>query len=113
MSAPRRASVRVDGVPAGTLTEGADGVEFAYLEAWLARPDAVPVSLALPLRRAPYRTRSLHPFFENLLPEGWLLELSTAALKIPKDDVFGLLVATCRDCVGAVEVVPLDDEGAA
>jgi hypothetical protein len=45
------------------------------------------------------------PFFENLLPEGWLLELSTSKLKISKDDAFGLLLATCAGCIGAVEVV--------
>jgi len=49
-------------------------------------------------------------FFENLLPEGWLLELATKKLKISKDDAFGLLLATCADCVGAVEILPLPDE---
>jgi HipA-like protein len=34
-----------------------------------------------PLRSEPYESRGLHPFFENLLPEAWLLELSTAKLK--------------------------------
>jgi HipA-like protein len=29
-------------------------------------------------------------------------------LKIPKDDAFGLLLATCDDCVGAVEVLADD-----
>ncbi len=65
---------------------------------------AVPLSLTLPLRSEPFEARGLLPFFENLLPEGWLLELSTAKLKIPKDDAFGLLLATCADCVGAVEI---------
>lgn len=41
----------------------------------------------------------------NLLAEGWLLELSLRKLKIAADDYFGLLLATCRDCVGAVEIV--------
>ena len=37
--------------------------------------------------------------------QGWLLELSVSRLKISKDDTFGLLLATCADCMGKVEVV--------
>ena len=107
----RRAIVRLDGQPVGTLIERGRRVTFRYTDDWLQRRDAVPVSLTLPLRAEPYVTDGLHPFFENLLPEGWLLELATKKLKVSKDDAFGLLVATCADCVGAVEIVR-DDGGA-
>lgn len=90
---------------AGVLKETATGTSFAYDPAWLAA-QAEPISLTMPLREAPYEATGLHPFFENLLPEGWLLEIATEKLKIPKDDAFGLLLATCADCVGAVEIVP-------
>ncbi len=102
----RAGIVHLDGARVGTLRETEAGVAFQYDEAWLERTGAVPVSLTLPLRREPYLSRSLHPFFENLLPEGWLLELSTRKLKIAKDDAFGLLLATCADCIGAVEILP-------
>lgn len=102
----REAMVRLDGQPVGKLTESGRQVTFAYDVQWLTRPDAVPVSVTIPLRPEPYVTDGLHPFFENLLPEGWLLELATKKLKIPKDDAFGMLLATCADCVGAVEIVP-------
>lgn len=112
MTAGRIARVQLDGVLAGSLIEDEDGCIFQYDESWLASADAVPISLTLPLRSEPYRSRHLHPFFENLLPEGWLLDLSTARLKIARDDAFGLLLATCRDCVGAVEILPAaSDEG--
>ena len=62
----------------------------------------------MPLRAEAYESRGLLPFFENLLPEGWLLELATAKLKISKDDAFGLLLATCADCPGAVGVETLE-----
>jgi len=102
----RRAAVRIDGRRVGELVETAEGhTRFVYDAEWLSRPDAVPVSLTLPLRAGAYDSRGLHPFFENLLPEGWLLQLSTTKLKIPADDEFGLLIATCADCVGAVEIV--------
>jgi serine/threonine-protein kinase HipA len=102
----RAAVVRIDGQPVGRIEEReGGGTRFTYDAAWLARADAVAVSLTLPLRAAPYESRTLHPFFENLLPEGWLLEIATTKLKIAKDDAFGLLIATCADCVGAVEVI--------
>lgn len=103
----RRARVRLAGQLTGLLEEIDRGqIRFTYEVQWLGRPDAVPISLTLPLRPEPYTSPGLHPFFENLLPEGWLLELSTKKLKIAKDDVFGLLLATCRDCIGAVEIEP-------
>ena len=107
----RRGIVRLAGRHVGVLEETEQGSSFRYDAAYLVSKEAVPISLTLPLREAPYESRGLHPFFENLLPEGWLLELSTAKLKISKDYAFGLLLATCADCIGAVEVLP--DESAA
>ncbi len=106
----RRAIVQLDGQPAGTLSEAGREITFRYDPEWLANPKAVPVSLTLPLVQAPYVTDGLHPFFENLLPEGWLLELTTTSLKISKDDAFGLLIATCFDCIGAVEILSIKEE---
>ena len=101
----RAAIVRLDGQRVGTIEETETGMRFQYDPDWLMEPEAVPVSLTMPLRAEPYESTGLHPFFENLLPEGWLLEMATSKLKIPKDDAFGLLLATCVDCVGAVEIV--------
>lgn len=105
----RAATVRIDGQPVGTLREQGREILFQYDSAWIASPQAVPVSLTLPLRAAPYVSNGLHPFFENLLPEGWLLELATKKLKVAKDDAFGLLLATCADCVGAIEIIAGND----
>ncbi len=106
----RVAQVRIDGKPVGILTEAGRQTTFQYAPQWLDNAEAVPVSLTLPLRPEPYVSEGLHPFFENLLPEGWLLELATKKLKIAKDDAFGLLLATCADCVGAVEILPAGTE---
>jgi serine/threonine-protein kinase HipA len=102
----RLATVKLSGRPVGTIEEIGDQTTFTYSADWLKQPDAVPVSLTLPLRSEPYISKGLHPFFENLLPEGWLLEVSSKTLKISKDDPFGMLLATCSDCVGAVEIEP-------
>jgi serine/threonine-protein kinase HipA len=107
----RKGIVSLDGVRVGIIEETEGGTRFSYDDSWRSKPDAVPVSLTLPLQKEPYESRGLHPFFENLLPEGWLLELSTSKLKISKDDAFGLLLATCADCVGAAEIIMADDGG--
>ncbi len=100
----RVGQVKLNGSAVGVIEEREGRFVFTYSPDWLARPDAVPVSLTLPLRAQPYVTEKLHPFFENLLPEGWLLDVTANTLKISKDDPFGLLLATCQDCVGAVEI---------
>lgn len=102
--------VLLAGTPVGLIEETDGTTTFTYSPEWLARKDAVPVSLTLPLRTEPYVSAGLHPFFENLLPEGWLLDVSSKKLKISKSDPFGLLLATCGDCVGAVEIEPLERE---
>ena len=106
----RTGKVLLDGELVGKIEEIDDQTSFMYSPEWLQRKDAVPVSLTLPLRPEPYMSKGLHPFFENLLPEGWLLEVSSKKLKISKDDAFGLLLATCGDCIGAVEIEPTDRE---
>jgi HipA-like protein len=108
----RRALVRLDGQMVGTFVETERGTRFTYDPAWLQRPDAVPISLALPLAPEPYDWPGLHPVFENLLPEGWLLGIATTKLRIAPDDGFGLMLATCADCVGAVEILPMPGETA-
>lgn len=108
---PRRSEVRLDGTRVGVVEETDDGTRFTY-DAGYVTADAEPISVTLPVRAQPYDwPRTLHPFFMNLLPEGWLLEISTKALKISADDAFGLLSATCADTIGAVEIValPADD----
>ena len=106
----RRARVRIDGRSCGVLEElPHGGSRFTYDDAWLEAPDAPAVSLTMPLRTEPYESRTLLPFFANLLPEGWLLEVARTKLKVSREDAFGILVGTCADCIGAVEVVPMDD----
>ncbi len=105
----RRGIVSVDGQRVGILEETEGGSRFTYDTARVQTPGAAAVSLTMPVRIEPYEAKGLLPFFENLLPEGWLLEIATSKLKIAREDPFGLLLATCADCIGAVEVRPLED----
>lgn len=108
----RRGAVLLDDRRVGVITETADGrsTRFTYDADWLGRSDAEEIALTMPLRAEPYQADDLLPFFANLLPEGWLLDVTTAKLKLSKDDAFGILLATCRDCPGAVSVEPIDPE---
>ncbi|MCX5790555.1 MAG: HipA N-terminal domain-containing protein [Elusimicrobia bacterium] len=94
---------------AGMLTKKADGFEFAYDSSYLSDPEAAPISLGMPLRRKEYRSKELFPFFEGLLPEGWLLDMICATAKLDKDDRFRLLLHTGGDPVGAVSVTPAEE----
>lgn len=104
----RRSEVRLDGRRVGVIEETDEGTRFTYAADY-ASGAAQPVSVTMPVRVEPYDwPRTLHPFFMNLLPEGWLLEISTKALKISSDDYFGLLSAACADTIGAVEIFALE-----
>lgn len=59
----RRGRVLFCGEPAGEIRERDEGYEFAYDSRWQAHPAAQPVSLALPLRAAAYRSRTMIPFW--------------------------------------------------
>ena len=95
---------------AGTLSKRSGCYVFQYHPAYLARPDAHPVSLSLPLQSKPFEFTSFPPFFDGLLPEGWLLDLSSSKFKIDPRDKFSLLLALGNDGIGAVSVQPLEDQ---
>jgi serine/threonine-protein kinase HipA len=92
---------------AGLLEEREHGYRFTYLPEYLAAPQALPVSLLLPLQVEPYEDKRLFPFFDGLIPEGWLLEIAEDSWKLNPRDRMGLLLACCRDCIGAVGVLPI------
>jgi len=94
---------------AGVLTKKVDSFEFVYDSGYLSSSVAAPISLSMPLREEKYESKELFPFFDGLLPEGWLLDLDCAAAKIDKNDKFRLLLHTGRDPVGAVSVRPMEE----
>ena len=84
--------------------ETEEGYEFSYNEDYLKREDAVSVSLTLPLQKEAYKATVLFPFFDGLIPEGWLLGVVSRNWKINQNDRFGLLLSVCRDCIGDVNI---------
>lgn len=89
---------------AGRLEETEDGYEFYYLPSYLADKGAEAVSITFPLSTEKYSYRYLFPFFDGLIPEGWLLAVATDNWKLNPRDRMGLLLKCCHDCIGAVSV---------
>ena len=104
----RAANVYVCGIFAGILRETDEGFSFQYDSGYLARPDAPGVSLTLPKRPEIYSSATMFPFFDGLIPEGWLLDIVTENRGVDPADRFGLLLSACRDPIGNVSIQKKD-----
>lgn len=104
MDAFRSAYVYVRNHFAGILSETDSGYQFVYEKDYLTSEEAAPVSLTLPLSTEPYLSTTLFPFFDGLIPEGWLLNVVSRNWKIDVKDRFGLLLVACKDCIGSVSI---------
>ncbi|WP_213195817.1 HipA N-terminal domain-containing protein [Cloacibacterium caeni] len=91
---------------AGLLTENEEGYFFVYESQYLENSNSKPVSLTLPLQKAAFQSKILFPFFDGLIPEGWLLNIAIDNWKINPRDRFGLLLSMCRDCIGCISIIP-------
>lgn len=103
----KQAAVYLRNVKTGILTEDEKGYTFLYDTDYLSSANAESISLTLPLSDKPYHDKVLFPFFDGLIPEGWLLDIAEKNWKIDARDRMSLLLACCRDCIGAVGVVPI------
>ncbi len=95
---------------AGILIEDEEGYHFQYDKNYLTTKASQPISLTLPLIEEAYNSKVLFPFFDGLIPEGWLLGIVEKNWKLNIRDRMSILLLTCRDCIGAVSVEPINDE---
>jgi serine/threonine-protein kinase HipA len=102
----RKAEIKFDDLTAGWLNQDENGFHFKYDKNYLMSDNPVTISLTLPLREEAYHSQMLFPFFDGLIPEGWLLNIVETNWKLDSRDRMGLLLACCKDCIGAVSVVP-------
>jgi serine/threonine-protein kinase HipA len=78
---------------------------FTYDATYLAARHPT-LAFTLSPRAAPYiAEQGLHPFFDNLVAEGWLRNAQARALKVDPNDRFALLLAFGHDCAGAVSII--------
>ena len=100
----RTAYVYVRKTFSGLLCETDEGYSFQYDEEYLKSEDASAVSLTMPLTAESYKSKTLFPFFDGLIPEGWLLGVVSRNWKLDSKDRFGLLLVACRDGIGNVSI---------
>jgi serine/threonine-protein kinase HipA len=91
----------------GVLKEADDGYIFTYDEAYVLEHNAYAISKTLPLQQKVFLSKTLFAFFDGLIPEGWLLDLAEQNWKLQAKDRFGLLLACCKNCIGAVSVIDI------
>lgn len=106
----RQACIFYKDLLAGILTENDAGYEFRYLSEYLSLKKAKAISMTLPLQKEAYTSPVLFPFFDGLIPEGWLLDVALRNTDISILDRMSLLMICCKDCIGAVSVVPMEEK---
>ena len=105
----RKAEIKMHNELAGWLSQDEDGYHFQYAPMYLQLQGSKPISLTLPMQENKYTSNVLFSFFDGLIPEGWLLEIAEKNWKLNGRDRMGLLMACCKDCIGAVSVYPLTE----
>jgi serine/threonine-protein kinase HipA len=104
----RQAIVKYNNILAGALKELDTGeYEFVYDERYVQNHPDLFITFQMPVSTATYRSKRLFPFFDGLIPEGWLLAIAAESWKINKNDRMGLLLACCQNTIGAVSVHPV------
>ena len=107
----RQVIVKYNNVLAGLLTEEDNGEYlFVYDEAYAQTYPKQFITFQMPVSTRQYRSKRLFPFFDGLIPEGWLLNIAAESWKINKNDRMGLLLACCQNTIGAVSVHPVNPE---
>lgn len=101
----RQAKILYNDILAGILTETDDGYyTYQYNEDYISRYSESFITFSMPVNDTLYKENKLFPFFEGLIPEGWLLDIASKNWKINTNDRMGLLLACCQNCIGAVSV---------
>jgi len=100
----RKGFVYYDNILAGIIKETDEGFEFKYMEDYLKLSEPVAISMTIPISEQTYKSNILFPFFDGLIPEGWLLNYAVKNWKLNPNDRMGLLLTVCEDCIGAVSV---------
>lgn len=108
----RELAVWMNAERVGTWTLGTNNAHtFAYEESWVDSPASRPLSLSMPLQpsEVPYRDEVVESFFDNLLPDSRdIRRRIQTRFHTTSTRAFDLLAEIGRDCVGAVQLLPMD-----
>lgn len=107
----RQANIKYNNIHAGLLKELSNGVyEFTYDAAYIDQYPDLFLTFQMPVRATPYTSKRFFPFFDGLIPEGWLLSIAAESWKLNINDRMGLLLACCRNTIGAVSVHEINEK---
>lgn len=107
----RQGIVKYNNELAGIITENENGEYlFEYDKQYVLNYPNQYITFNMPVTVKPYKSKRLFPFFEGLIPEGWLLNIASESWKINKNDRMGLLLACCQNAIGAVSVHPINSK---
>jgi serine/threonine-protein kinase HipA len=100
----------MNGVVIGKVTRERSGrLRFEYADEWRHHPDAIPLSLSMPLVRAAHPHAAIDAFLWGLLPDNeQTLARWASRFHVSARNAFGLLTQMGEDCAGAVQFVPPD-----
>jgi serine/threonine-protein kinase HipA len=100
-----KVSVYYKNILAGELEKtGDENFIYSYDKKYL-NSDNPSISLTLSKNEKIFESDSLFPFFDGLIPEGWLLNLASKELRLnPLRDRYELLTNLCHDTIGAVHI---------
>jgi serine/threonine-protein kinase HipA len=87
---------------AGTIKEDEGFYSFIYDPAY--RGSGTPVGYNFPLTGKVFISKNLFPLFDNLISEGWLLDLQASTKHLDPEDRFGLLLRNGMDLSGSITV---------
>src|SRR5947209_2094847 len=91
----------------GHLTQDDGGqMLFDYIESWLQKPGAMPLSHSLPLRKERFKRNECQGFFGGLLPEQSKREIIARNLGISAHNDYAMLEQIGGECAGAVTFIP-------
>ncbi|MFO7766294.1 MAG: type II toxin-antitoxin system HipA family toxin, partial [Pelovirga sp.] len=105
-------SAYMNGERVGTLTRIASGrLEFSYDTSWLESSSGRPLSLSMPLSEQVYSDDRVENYLDNLLPDSQpIRNRIQRRFGATSNNGFDLLWHVGRDCVGALQLIPEDQQ---
>lgn len=106
---PRRLAVVLQGRIAGELVQD-PRLTFTYHSAYLARSDATPLSVSMPLATGIYRQARVLPWIDGLLPDSQdVRDRWATRFRVSARNPFALLTHMGKEAPGAVQLCPFED----
>jgi len=99
--------VYLDHVLVGYLMQDEVGhMRFVYDQAWVHRPNAMPISWSLPLKQSVFSQKECRGFFSGILPEAAHRAIIARILGISAHNDYAMLEQIGGECAGAVTFLP-------